>query len=89
MMEDEEAQAVLLQGMEGTQYITIQRTEESDGESLENQQFMTINMVTEMINGVGTEYNTATQYYETDDLLTHDMTEVNKPFKKKKQKNKD
>lgn len=75
-MEDEAAQTVLLRGMGGTQYITIQRTEESDSESLENQSFMTINMVTEMINGVGTEYNTATQYYEPDDLLNHGVREV-------------
>lgn len=74
-MEDEEAQGVLLRDIGGTQFITIQRTEERDGESLENQSFMTINMVTDMINGVGTEYNSATQYYETDDLLNHDMRE--------------
>ncbi|XP_044003741.1 zinc finger protein 878-like isoform X2 [Aphidius gifuensis] len=77
-MDDEAAQAVLLRGMEGTQYITIQRTEVSDSESLENQSYMTINMVTDMINGVGTEYNTATQYYAADDLLNHDVREDRK-----------
>lgn len=80
---DEEAQAVLLEGMEGTQYITIQR---ADGESLgKGVPLLTLNgellpegMVVDMINaGVDSEYATATQYYETeDDLLRHELTEV-------------
>lgn len=79
---DEEAQAVLLEGMEGAQYITIQRV---DGESLGkgvplltlNGELISEGMVVDMINaGVGAEYNAATQYYETDDLLQHEMTEV-------------
>ncbi|XP_011150321.1 zinc finger protein 271 isoform X2 [Harpegnathos saltator] len=76
----EEAQAVLLEGMEGAQYITIQR---ADGESLSkgvpllalNGELISDGMVVDMINaGVGTDYGTATQYYE-DDLLSHELTE--------------
>lgn len=78
----EEAQAVLLEGMEGAQYITIQR---ADGETLSksvplltlNGELISEGMVVDMINaGVGTDYATATQYYEADDLLQHDLTEV-------------
>lgn len=78
----EEAQAVLLEGMEGAQYITIQR---ADGESLSkgvpllslNGELISEGMVVDMINaGVGTDYGTATQYYEADDLLSHELTEV-------------
>ncbi|XP_003702506.1 uncharacterized protein LOC100877507 isoform X2 [Megachile rotundata] len=77
----EEAQAVLLEGMEGAQYITIQR---ADGETLgKTVPLLTLNgelipegMVVDMINaGVGTDYGTATQYYEADDLLQHELTE--------------
>ncbi|XP_050451848.1 zinc finger protein 271-like isoform X3 [Cataglyphis hispanica] len=77
----EEAQAVLLEGMEGAQYITIQR---ADGESLSkgvpllslNGELISEGMVVDMINaGVGTDYGTATQYYEADDLLSHELTE--------------
>ncbi|XP_014297284.1 myoneurin isoform X1 [Microplitis demolitor] len=76
---DEEAQAVL-DGMEATQYITIQR---ADSESISKVPLITLNgelisegMVVDMINaGVGTEYNSATPYYETDDLLPHELTE--------------
>ncbi|XP_071642388.1 uncharacterized protein [Temnothorax longispinosus] len=77
----EEAQAVLLEGMEGTQYITIQR---ADGESLSkgvplltlNGELISEGMVVDMINaGVGTDYGTGTQYYEADDLLPHELTE--------------
>lgn len=77
----EEAQAVLLEGMEGTQYITIQR---ADGEPLSkgvplltlNGELISEGMVVDMINGVGTDYGTTTQYYEADDLLPHELTEV-------------
>ncbi|XP_011870388.1 PREDICTED: zinc finger protein 34-like isoform X2 [Vollenhovia emeryi] len=71
----EEAQAVLLDGMEGAQYITIQR---ADGESLSkgvplltlNGELISEGMVVDMINaGVGTDYGTGTQYYEAEDLL--------------------
>lgn len=77
----EEAQAVLLEGMEGAQYITIQR---ADGETLgKTVPLLTLNgelipegMVVDMINaGVGTDYGTATQYYEAEDLLQHELTE--------------
>lgn len=76
----EEAQAVLLEGMEGAQYITIQR---ADGEALSKVPLLTLNgelisegMVVDMINaGVGTDYGTGTQYYEADDLLSHELTE--------------
>ncbi|XP_053979542.1 zinc finger protein 260-like isoform X2 [Hylaeus anthracinus] len=77
----EEAQAVLLEGMEGAQYITIQR---ADGEPLSksvplltlNGELISERMVVDMINaGVGTDYGTATQYYEADDLLQHELTE--------------
>ncbi|KYN06034.1 hypothetical protein ALC62_03034 [Cyphomyrmex costatus] len=77
----EEAQAVLLEGMEGAQYITIQR---ADGESLSkgvplltlNGELISEGMVVDMINaGVGTDYGTGTQYYEADDLLSHELTE--------------
>ncbi|XP_076652527.1 uncharacterized protein LOC143358895 isoform X1 [Halictus rubicundus] len=77
----EEGQTVLLEGMEGAQYITIQR---ADGESLgKSVPLLTLNgelisegMVVDMINaGVGTDYATATQYYEADDLLQHELTE--------------
>ncbi|CAL7942124.1 unnamed protein product [Xylocopa violacea] len=77
----EEAQAVLLEGMEGTQYITIQR---ADGEPLSksvplltlNGELISEGMVVDMINaGVGSDYGTATQYYEADDLLQHELTE--------------
>lgn len=84
---DEEAQAVLLGGMEGAQYITIQR---ADGETLGkevplltlNAELMSEGMVVDMINaGVGSEYTTTTQYYETeDDLLPHELTEVKKNY---------
>lgn len=76
----EEAQAVLLEGMEGAQYI-IQRT---DGESLSkgvplltlNGELISEGMVVDMINaGVGTDYGTGTQYYEADDLLPHELIE--------------
>ena len=72
---------MLLEGMEGTQYITIQR---ADGESLSksvplltlNGELLSEGMVVDMINaGVGTDYGTATQYYEADDLLPHELTE--------------
>ncbi|XP_046623863.1 zinc finger and SCAN domain-containing protein 2-like isoform X1 [Neodiprion virginianus] len=79
---DEEAQAVLLEEMEGAQYITIQP---ADAESLSkgvplitlNGELIPERMVVEMMNvGVGSEYSTATQYYETeDDLLSHELTE--------------
>lgn len=79
----EEAQAVLLEGMEGAQYITIQR---ADGESLSkgvpllslNGELISEGMVVDMINaGVATDYvGTGGQYYETDDLLSPEMTEV-------------
>ncbi|XP_011299471.1 zinc finger protein 45 [Fopius arisanus] len=81
---DEEAQAVLLEGMEGTQYITIQR---SDGEALGkgvplltlSGELISEGMVVDMINaGVANEFNTGTQYYETDDLLPHELTEEDK-----------
>ncbi|XP_074108950.1 uncharacterized protein LOC141533791 isoform X1 [Cotesia typhae] len=76
---DQEAQAVLLNGMEATQYITIQR---GDNESINKVPLITLNgelisegMVVDMINaGVGTEFNSAAQYYE-DDLLPHELTE--------------
>ncbi|XP_012224417.2 zinc finger protein 271-like isoform X2 [Linepithema humile] len=77
----EEAQAVLLEGMEGAQYITIQR---ADGESLGkgvplltlNGELISEGMVVDMINaGVGTDYGTGAQYYEADDLLPHELTE--------------
>ncbi|KAG7188391.1 hypothetical protein KM043_008042 [Ampulex compressa] len=77
----EEAQAVLLEGMEGTQYITIQR---ADGEPLSkgvplltlNGELISEGMVVDMINaGVGADYGTTTQYYEADDLLPHELTE--------------
>ncbi|XP_025994813.1 zinc finger protein 271 isoform X2 [Solenopsis invicta] len=77
----EEAQAVLLEGMEGAQYITIQR---ADGESLSkgvplltlNGELIPEGMVVDMISaGVGTDYGTGTQYYEADDLLPHELTE--------------
>ncbi|XP_026668201.1 zinc finger protein 260-like isoform X2 [Ceratina calcarata] len=77
----EEAQAVLLEGMEGTQYITIQRT---DGETLSksvplltlNGELISEGMVVDMINaGVSSDYGTASQYYEEDDLLPHELTE--------------
>ncbi|KAL0105172.1 hypothetical protein PUN28_016666 [Cardiocondyla obscurior] len=78
----EEAQAaVLLEGMEGAQYITIQR---ADGESLSkgvplltlNGELISEGMVVDMINaGVGTDYGAGTQYYEADDLLQHELTE--------------
>jgi len=79
----EEAQAVLLEGMEGAQYITI--TQRADGESLSkgvplltlNGELISEGMVVDMINaGVGTDYGTGTQYYEADDLLSHELTEV-------------
>ena len=78
----EEAQAVLLEGMEGTQYITIQR---ADGESLGkgvplltlNGELISDGMVVDMISaGVGTDYGAGAQYYEADDLLPHELTEV-------------
>ncbi|XP_066595796.1 zinc finger protein 271-like [Prorops nasuta] len=77
----EEAQAVLLEGMEGTQFITIQR---ADGETLGkgvplltlNGEILSEGMVVDMINaGVGADYGNTAQYYETDDLLGHDLTE--------------
>ncbi|XP_011693846.1 PREDICTED: zinc finger protein 271 isoform X2 [Wasmannia auropunctata] len=82
----EEAQAVLLEGMEGAQYIAIQR---ADGESLSkavplilSSDLISEGMVVDMINaGVGTDYGAGAQYYETDDLLTstlnnsHELTE--------------
>ncbi|XP_018301198.1 zinc finger protein 260 isoform X2 [Mycetomoellerius zeteki] len=77
----EEAQAVLLEGMEGAQYITIQR---ADGEVLSkgvplltlNGELISDGMVVDMINaGVGTDYGTGTQYYEAEDLLSHELTE--------------
>lgn len=83
---DEEAQTVLLDSgvvgeLEGAQYITIQR---ADGESLGkgvplftlNGELLSEGMVVDMINGVGTDYATGTQYYETEDLLPHVLTEV-------------
>ena len=84
---EEEAQAVLLEGMEGTQYITIQG---ADGESLGkgvplftlNGELISEGMVVDMINGVGTDYSTGTQYYETDDLLPHVLSEVCSDCKK-------
>ncbi|XP_015595932.1 zinc finger protein 37 [Cephus cinctus] len=79
---EDAAQAVLLERMEGTQYITIQR---QDGESLGkgvpllalNGELIPEGMVVDMINaGVGSEYTTTTQYYETEeDLLPHELTE--------------
>lgn len=82
----EEAQAVLLGGMEGTQYITIQR---ADADALgKGVPLLTLNgdllpegMVVDMISaGVSTEYGTTTQYYEADDLLPHELTEVIKYY---------
>lgn len=81
---EEETQTVLLEGMEGTQYI-IQRPDGDIGKSA----FLTLSgelisdegMVVDMMSaGVGSEYNTATQYFEGEDLLTQDMTEVTKTF---------
>ncbi|XP_012279977.1 zinc finger protein 846 isoform X2 [Orussus abietinus] len=78
---EDDAQAVLLQGMEGTQYITIQRTEGepmSKGVSLLtlNAELIAEGMVVDMINaGVSSEYAAASQYYETEDLLPHELTE--------------
>ena len=78
---EDDAQTVLLEGMEGTQYITIHR---ADGEPLTkgvplftlNGELISDGMVVDMISAdVGTEY-TATQYYEDEDLLPPDMTEV-------------
>jgi len=79
-MEVTTEEAVLLEGMEGAQYITIQR---ADGELSKGVPLLTLNgelisegMVVDMINtDVGTDYGTGPQYY-TDDLLTHDLTEV-------------
>lgn len=77
---DEEAQAVLLDSMDGTQYITIQRSETDElGKSVPlltlNSDLISEGMVVDMINaGVATEYPT-TQYYETD-LLDHELNEV-------------
>ncbi|KAL6265407.1 hypothetical protein P5V15_002203 [Pogonomyrmex californicus] len=76
----EEAQAVLLEGIENAQYITIQR---ADGESLgKGVPLLTLNgelipdgMVVDMMSSVGTDYGTGTQYYEADDLLPHELTE--------------
>lgn len=79
---EEDAQTVLLEGVEGTQYITIHR---ADGESLGkgiplftlNGEILSDGMVVDMINAdVAGEYSTTTQYYETDDLLPPVMTEV-------------
>ena len=79
---EEEGQTVLLEGMEGAQYITIHS---ADGESLGkgiplftlNGEIISEGMVVDMINSeVGTEYSTTDQYYETEDLLPPDMTEV-------------
>lgn len=75
----EDAQTVLLEGVE-TQFI-IQR---SDGESLSkgvplflSGELISEGMVVDMINADGsTDYNASAQYYETDDLLTHGLTEV-------------
>ncbi|XP_020292029.1 zinc finger protein 607-like isoform X2 [Pseudomyrmex gracilis] len=78
----EEAQTLLLEGVEGApcQFI-IQR---SDGESLSkgvplftlSGELISEGMVVDMINAdVSTDYNTSTQYYEADDLLTHGLTE--------------
>ncbi|XP_051160589.1 zinc finger protein 260-like [Leptopilina boulardi] len=78
---EDEAQAVLLEGVEGTQYITIHR---ADGESLGkgiplftlNGEIISEGMVVDMINAdVTGEYNTTAQYYETEDLLPPVMTE--------------
>lgn len=89
----EEAQAVLLDGMAATEYITIQRT---DGENMSkgvslltlNGELISEGMVVDMINaGVAGEYNSATQYYETEDLLPHELTEVSSfPYCHKKKK---
>lgn len=78
---EEETQAVLLEGMEGTQYITIQR---ADGQSLGkgvplftlNGELISEGMVVDMISGVETDYSSGTQYYESDDLLPNELTEV-------------
>ncbi|KAI4499128.1 hypothetical protein M0802_005711 [Mischocyttarus mexicanus] len=76
----EEAQAVLLEGMEGDQYITIQR---EDGESMSkgvplitlNGDLISDRMVVDMINaGVGTDYGAGPQYYAAD-LMSHELTE--------------
>lgn len=79
--EDAVQQAVLLNGMENAQYITIQRTTgDDDGVpllTLTGTEFIPEGMVVDMINGVDTDYNPATQYYENDDILPHDLTEVN------------
>ena len=77
-----EGQSVLLESMEGAQFITIQRSDdESLGKgvplfTLNGTELISEGMVVDMINGVGTDYATTTQYYETDDLLPHELTEV-------------
>ena len=77
----DETQAVLLEGMEGAQYITIQRADpESLGKGVPlftlNGELISDGMVVDMINGVGADYSTGTQFYETDDVLPHVLTEV-------------
>ncbi|KAJ8676519.1 hypothetical protein QAD02_012306 [Eretmocerus hayati] len=75
---EDDAQAVLLESMDGAQYITIQR---ADGESLGkalftlNGELISEGMVVDMISGVGQDYATNTQYYETDELLPQVLTE--------------
>ncbi|KAK0159659.1 hypothetical protein PV327_010752 [Microctonus hyperodae] len=77
--DDDDAQAVLLDSMDGTQYITIQRSETDElGKNVPlltlNSDLISEGMVVDMINaGVATEYPT-TQYYETD-LLDHELNE--------------
>lgn len=81
-MEVTTEEAVLLEGMEGAQYIAIQR---ADGEALSkgvpllslNGELISEGMVVDMINaGVGTDYGAGAQYYESDDLLQQELTEV-------------
>lgn len=73
---EEETQTVLLEGMEGTQYITIQR---ADGKGVPlftlNGEIISEGTFVDLMNGVDTDYN-GTQYYETDELLPQMLTEV-------------
>ncbi|XP_058807086.1 GDNF-inducible zinc finger protein 1-like [Phymastichus coffea] len=72
--EEEEAHSVLLEQMNGAQYITIQR---SDGDNIgkgvpvftfqgEMGEWNGENLVVDMISGVTSDYSSGTQYYETD-----------------------
>lgn len=72
---EEEAHAVLLENIEGAQYITIQR----DGKAVTlfplNGEIISDGMVVDLMQCSESDYNT-TQYYETDDLLPQVLTEV-------------